>query len=154
MNIKLNINLSAYSKGVIPDVSDFIKDAPNDGKFYGRHNKEWASLEDFIVDQQVDVQEGSGLTIVKRQDGQPDLLSVRQQVVDTLPVELEDDTTYYVIDNTPDLYLNGGTAFSDGHNDLVESSEYTEEIEGGSSGVVVETVSLEPVNSKGEAYNG
>lgn len=39
-DIKLNVKLSAYSKGVIPDVSEYIKEAPEDGKLYARKDKQ------------------------------------------------------------------------------------------------------------------
>ena len=33
---------------------------------------------------------------------------------------LNENTTYYTYERTPDLYINGGTAFSDGNNEYVD----------------------------------
>ena len=44
-DIKLNIRLSAYSKGVIPNVSNYLTEAPEDGNLYARKDKQWESIE-------------------------------------------------------------------------------------------------------------
>lgn len=44
-DIKLNVKLSAYSKGVIPNVSNYLTEAPEDGKLYARKDKQWESIE-------------------------------------------------------------------------------------------------------------
>jgi hypothetical protein len=38
--INLKVKLSAYTKGIIPDYSNFVTEAPNDGKIYARKDKE------------------------------------------------------------------------------------------------------------------
>lgn len=38
--IKLNVKLRAYTKGIIPNSKEFIKDAPADGKTYVRQDGE------------------------------------------------------------------------------------------------------------------
>lgn len=44
-DIKLNAKLSAYSKGVIPNVSNYLTEAPEDGKLYARKDKQWESID-------------------------------------------------------------------------------------------------------------
>lgn len=44
-DIKLKVKLAAYSKGVIPDVSKYIEEAPEDGNLYARKDKQWESIE-------------------------------------------------------------------------------------------------------------
>ena len=44
-DIKLNVKLSAYSKGVIPNVSNYLTEAPEDGKLYARKDKQWESID-------------------------------------------------------------------------------------------------------------
>ena len=43
-DIKLNVKLSAYSKGVIPNISNYLTEAPEDGKLYARKDKQWESI--------------------------------------------------------------------------------------------------------------
>lgn len=44
-DIKLNVKLSAYSKGVIPNISNYLTEAPEDGKLYARKDKQWESID-------------------------------------------------------------------------------------------------------------
>ena len=39
-DIKLNVKLSAYSKGVMPNVSNYLTEAPEDGKLYARKDRQ------------------------------------------------------------------------------------------------------------------
>ena len=148
MNIKFNVKLSAYTRGIIPDVSEFIKDAPADGKIYGRKDNNWVNIKDQILDQQIIVEKGSGLNLTQL-EGNKQALSIRQQILNKLPDIFEDDTTYYIVENTPDLYINGGTAYSDGENEYVDVIEYGQIILGGANFVL----DLLPTNNEG-VYNG
>lgn len=62
-DIKLNIKLSAYSKGVIPDVSKFIEDAPMDGNTYGRVDGKWYLLDIPTQADSISTTENSGINI-------------------------------------------------------------------------------------------
>lgn len=44
-NIKIKVKLTAYTKGIIPDISNLVVEAPADDKLYARKNKEWESFE-------------------------------------------------------------------------------------------------------------
>jgi hypothetical protein len=58
---KLNVKLSAYTKGFIPDVSEFIKDAPKDGVLWGRQDGEWVNVDDVLQNNIVLVDEDSSI---------------------------------------------------------------------------------------------
>lgn len=162
MDIKIKAKLQAYTKGILPtklsqlenDV-DFIEDAQGsidkDGKYYVRHDGQWVditppepSTSDIIL------ADNSGLNLEK--DGEYRKLSIRQVTSDEYPSTIEEDTTYYIVENTPDVYINGGTAFSDGNNDYVDSSEYQFNINGGNANAQFD-LDLLPINAKG-VYNG
>lgn len=155
MNIKLNVKLSAYTKGVLPvKVSDlpndahYISEAPLDGDTYARQNGSWTNIKDIVLEQQIIVEKGSGLDLTKK-DKNKEALSIRQYIGTETPEKIADDTTYYIVDRIPDIYINGGTAFSDGDNDIVEESEYIQKIVGGNNPNYI----MLPINAKG-VYNG
>lgn len=146
-NIKLNIKLSAYTKGIIPDFSNFIDEAPDDGEIYGRKDKEWVNIDENLQTQEIIVEQGSGLNL-EHVEGEMDSLSIRQEIIypDELPNELAEDTTYYIIPNTPGLFITGGTSFSE------IQKEFRQEVYGGNSTTNTEAqiaIMLIPINSKG-----
>lgn len=142
-NIKLKVKLSAYTKGIIPDVSKFIEDAPADNKIYGRENNTWTELDIPTQADTVVTEAGSGIDIDKKDYIAK--ISVRQQTVEELPDDILDDMTYYVIEkDRPDIYLVGGTAYSS------EENEYIEEINGGTASTTNFNFIINPLTSKGE----
>ena len=170
-NIKLRAKLTAYAKGILPsklsdleqDI-DFIKDAPIDDSSYARKNGEWVKVENCECDPNLegdDIQlaEDSGLNLEK--DGNKATLSVRQKVLVDSEIpndfEYEDDTTYYILETTPNLYINGGTAFSDERVDIILNektpSEYRYFVYGGDCKQAKIDLVLQPLNSKGVLYN-
>lgn len=144
---KLDVKLSAYTKGMIPDVSKFMTDAPHDGVFYGRMDGEWKDITQFIDGNVVLTDEGSGLNVEKVSESTNVVkISARQWqgLLSELPNQLDSDTTYYAYDNTKaDLYLNGGTAYSD------EDEDFMQLFDGGTA-TVVHSIFLMPMNAKGE----
>src|SRR5574344_1646853 len=115
MNIKLKAKLSAYTKGIIPDASQELITEP-----------------------------GSGLDI-ETLENKKRKISLRQQILKELPEETEEDITYYIDEQLPNMYVDGGTAFSDGNNDYVDNIEYNQIID------CKENYDLDllPINSKG-----
>lgn len=95
VKVKLNVKLQAYTKGIIPDVSKFIEDAPIDDKIYGRYNGEWHEI--------IDSEELLNEWVGKESE---------------LPDELEPTKKYFIIENKPDMIIIGGTAYS------TENEEY------------------------------
>ena len=75
--IKLKVKLRAYTRGVIPDVSKFIEDAPQDGILYGRRDGQWLNIDDVLENNIVLVDPGSGLDKVEI-DKSRIKLSIRQ----------------------------------------------------------------------------
>lgn len=152
-NIKLKVKLSAYTKGIIPvkisqleNDLDFITEAPDDGITYLRGNKTWIPLSEIVKDQTIILDDNSGLNL-RDLGNNLYALSVRQKVINTLDQVIEEDTTYYLDDKKPELFITGGTAFSD------EQHEFYQEAWGGRSGTSTFTVSILPIDSKG-VYNG
>lgn len=119
MNIKLKAKLSAYTKGIIPDASQELITEP-----------------------------GSGLDI-ETLENKKRKISLRQQILKELPEETEEDITYYIDEQIPNMYIDGGTAFSDGNNDYVDNIEYNQIIDCKKD----YDLDLLPINSKG-VYNG
>ncbi len=155
MNIKLNVKLSAYSKGIVPvkpDLEDYVKEAPKDNITYGRKNGEWVDIKDTIIEPSIELPENSGLNLNIKENNKYEL-SVRQSIISDKSQIIEDDTTYYLLEETPDLYINGGTAFSSKGeiDDLVEP--FTKSFEGGKANTIYYQINTLPINSKGE-YNG
>ena len=72
--------------------------------------------------------------------------------IDTLynaVAETKEDITYYIDEQLPNMYVDGGTAFSDGNNDYVDNIEYNQIIDCKKD----YDLDLLPINSKG-VYNG
>lgn len=86
--VRLRAKLTAYTKGIIPDVSKYIIEAPDDDKFYGRKNGAWESISDAI-------NEWYGT--------EEDLWNE----------EVVEGVKYITIQNTPEWIIQGGTAYSD-----------------------------------------
>lgn len=124
--IRLRARLQAYSKGVIPDVSKFIDDAPQDNIVYARLNNQWAPLTNLD-----DVLKESYLTedeLVKE--------------------ELKEGAKYNIIENVPDLVISSGTAFSN------ENDEFEGALNSGNASTEVFDIIYIPMNAKGEFVNG
>lgn len=145
MDIKLKVKLSAYSK--LP-ILDYINDVPKstEDKIYGRKNGQWVELED-IGTSDIIVEEGSGLDLIEK-DEHHRSLSVRQYL-GIEPEIFEDDTTYYIVEITPNLFINGGTAFSSGYEEFNILNQFKTTINGGNSSTVTWELELKPLNSKG-----
>ena len=153
-NIQLNIKLSAYTKGILPKkVSDlendlyYISDAPNDDIIYARKNNDWIDINE--VKNKLSILVGPG---IQKEDISLNeiLLSLKQWVgnIEDLPT-LQDDFIYYVIENKPDLFIVGGSAFSDGENDFVDSSEFNKIYVGGNANTSIFDIITLPIDSKG-----
>lgn len=153
-NIKIKVKLTAYTKGIIPDTSNFIEDVPENSEgVYLRKHKEWVPLNSEVKDQFIIAEEGSGLEITPIQGTKNSNIKIKQLLAEIIPEYIEDDTTYYIIENTPDIYINGGTAFSDGNNEFIDLSEYNILLEGGGATTYNYDLNALPLNAKGE-YNG
>lgn len=90
--ISLHAKLSAYTKGIIPDLKRFVEQAPNDDKMYVRKNGQWVVFDSFTI---ID------------------------DITDTN--ELNEGSTYYTITEDADIIYNGGTAFSSENEEYDES---------------------------------
>lgn len=161
--IRIRAKLSAYTKGGIPTKLSQLEndiDAPKDGNIYARQDGHWVSLGNSDFGDDISLPENSGLNLTK--EGNKAQLSIRQKVLidSEIPSDYvyEDDTTYYILETTPNLYINGGTAFSDKHEDYILKeeiqSEYKENIFGGKNTGNTFSINLQPLNSKGVLYNG
>lgn len=145
---KLNVKLSAYTKGIIPDVSEFIKDAPKDGNVYFRGDGEWIDaikrLKQDLPGSELVLPENSGLikTIINEDTY---TLAIRQWIGQAKDLnELEEDTTYYIYDNSPNFYLIAGTAYSD------EEELYDKTFYGGNAYTQKYKIEITPMTSEGE----
>lgn len=164
MDIKLTAKLSAYTKGIIPkklsdldqDI-DYIKEAPDDGKIYGRQDKAWVEVNPKGSGDNIDLISNSGL--ISRRDGDIVYLGLDQKILSKSEYDklqsLDENTTYYIIDPAkPDLFLNGGTAFSNGFiDDILEEeieSQFKYEISGGDSQSKVFDLQILPLDALGE----
>ena len=153
-NIKLKVKLGAYTKGIIPKLpSDLVRDVPNDGKEYVRKYDQWVELDLLRSGQMVKLAPDSGLNLIEVQSEDAFKvyeLSIRQKTLRAKDLTLiEPDTTYYVIDDSPEYFVNGGTAYSgdDDIGDLIGQLIF-----GGSADPRFNLILL-PINSKG-VYNG
>lgn len=161
MDINIKAKLKAYSKGVIPvNISqlyndlDFIPDAPNDSKIYARKDKAWINVDEELRRTTLSLDDNSGLNLDFNPDTLNYTLSVRKKDIlkNQLPNTLEHDTVYYVMELTPNNYINGGTAFSNGDNDFVDISDFNSFMNGGAANTQA-NVFVYPTNSEG-VYNG
>lgn len=152
--IKLKATLSAYTKLDIPELTkNIVYEAPDDDKLYGRKNKQWEEI--ILPKGNKELRVKNGLNLETTDEAY--ILSIKQQTLlnKDLPKKLEEDTTYYVIDNTPDFYMNGGTAYSD-EIELINNKEYSsyrKEMFGGDSTTKIFDIDLLPIDNKG-VYNG
>lgn len=159
MNINIKAKLRAYTKGIIPvNISqlyndlNFIPDAPDNGVTYGRKNNEWVDIDDMVTHTTLAVTEDSGLNLAVT--GRDYVLNIKKYEItqSELPSELEADTTYYVLDQEPNNYINGGTAFSSGNNDYIDISEFSVITNGGHANTQA-NILMYPINAEG-VYNG
>ena len=152
-NIKLKVKLGAYTKGTIPKLPDnLVKDVPNDGKEYVRKYGEWVELSSLDLGQIIRLPEDSGLNLIEKIiDGKSIYeLSIRQKVIkETEFRDAENDTTYYLVNEKPELFINGGTAY----NSDEDMGDIIGQIVSGGSSISTFTLGLLPINSKG-VYNG
>lgn len=152
-DIQIKVKLRAYTKGIIPDVSEFIKDAPLDGNTYGRQDGKWINIKDAFSQKDIELAENSGLNLDYDSSNYQYTLGIRKYEINEseLPNILEADTTYYVVSNHPNLFIHGGTAFSSGNNEYVIESQVTRIINGGNSESAGDQI-FYPINSEG-VYN-
>lgn len=152
VKIHIQAKLRAYTKGIIPDVSDFITDAPKDGSVYARKDGQWVDIDEALNLTTVSTFEGSGLNVTAV--GNDYVISERKEDITQLdlPKVLQPDTTYFVMDLTANNYVDGGTAYSEGNNEFIERSEFNITMDGGSSSSHANLFML-PLDSKG-VYNG
>lgn len=167
-NIKLRAKLSVYSKNVLPtklsDLDqdlDYITEPPvdEDDSAWARKNGEWVKVEEY-AGSNIHLDEDSGLNLVRKET--ESLISIRQKILKDSEItddfEYEDDTTYYIVDTTPQIFINGGTAFSDGYTDEILEEEIPAEynciLSGGLSNQKEYDLILLPIDSKGVLYNG
>lgn len=160
-DIKLKVKLSAYTKGVIPtklsqleNDENYITEAPKDEFAYARKDGKWLKLDSVEFGDNVGLLDKSGLLLKK--EGNKAWLGIDQKILNQEDFDqltsLNENTTYYTYERTPDLYVNGGTAFSDGSNEFVDINQYGLEINGGKA-ISNYELKLLPINAKG-VYNG
>lgn len=161
MDIKIKAKLQAYTKGILPTkVSQlendlhFVEDV-NDDNYYLRTKDHWVKTNENLGKTILQLAENSGLDLEYIHDDNTYIINIRkwEGTELDLPNVLENDTTYYVEDLTPNLYINGGTAWSDGNNEYVALSEYDSIIDGGNSSTTTYNTIMYPIDSKG-VYNG
>lgn len=161
-NIKLRARLSAYTRGILPSKLSELDndiDAPQDGFIYARKDGEWINLNGTELGDRIELLDNSGLNLEKENNVAK--IGIRQKTLIDSEIpndyQFEEDMVYYIVDTTPNLYINGGTAFSDEHEDYILGetfpSEYKNIIFGGNRNPSVE-LELQPLNSKGVLYNG
>lgn len=148
--INIKVKLRAYTRGIIPNSDLFLTDAPIDGRIYGREDGEWVDITEGMINTVVAVGENSGLDVTHDPISHTYTLNIRKEDIKQvdLPEELAYDTTYYVLDQTANTYLNGGTCFSDGNNDYITESEYYNRISGGAAELVTPLI-IYGTNSRG-----
>lgn len=162
MDIKIKAKLQAYTKGILPTkVSelendlDFISDVTEQG-IYVRAKGEWIKADDALEKTKIQLLDDSGLNLIEPPEGSFTYqIGIRkwEGTQLELPATLQNDTTYYVQELTPNLYINGGTAWSDGNNEYITLSEYGSIISGGNSSTTAYNTIMYPIDSKG-VYNG
>lgn len=164
MNINIKVKIRAYQKGEFPtkvsqleNDEHFISEAPDDGLVYGRQNKEWVDLGSSVGLTTLTPKapgtnyEGSGLSL--ELNGLDYTIGVKKyEFLNEEPIEIEDDTVYYVGMLTADNFVCGGTSWSDGGNEFEQVSEYNNIMEGGNSGDSPDVI-IYPLDSQG-VYNG
>ena len=146
--INLKVKLSAYTRGILPTKLSQLEndiDAPKDGRLYGRRDGQWLDIDDVLENNIVLIDEGSGLDRIEI-DKSRIKLNVRkwEGKKENLPAKLENDKVYYVYENRPDIFIIGGTSYSD------ENEEYMQIISGGTCNTTNFEMICYPMNSKGE----
>lgn len=145
--IKIKVNIRAYSNGVLPDVSKFIEDAPNDNNIYGRQDNKWVIIDGKSFGDEVELLDNSGLILNK--EGNVAYLGIDQYIGTSLPNTLDNNKTYYIDENTIDIYINGGTPFdsdvSSEFGDIYQLSYF-----GGNPNTINWIYNLLPLNCEGE----
>lgn len=120
-NIKLKCKLSAYTKGIIPtrtseliNDAEFINEAPDDGKLYGKKSGNWVVIDDEIDKVRIITDHNAGISL-EQVELDTYKIGVRkwEGYEQDLPENLDPNCTYYVIDNKPQTFITAGTAFSD-----------------------------------------
>lgn len=156
MDIKIKAKLKAYTKGIIPDVSKFVEEAPVNGKLYARRDAKWEDISEALLDTAIELEDNSGLHYSYDAHTHTYTLGVNKEDLTQTQFEgidvLAPDTVYYVEDQTANTFVDGGTAYSNGGNEFVEFSEFTNEVNGGESSSIA-NIEMHPLNSKG-VYNG
>ena len=156
--IKLKAFLSAYTKGVLPTkvsqlendlnyVTDVESQDPK--QYFIRQKDTWVDITEAL--DIIRLSENSGL-IVETIDNKV-FLSIDQMVIDknefdTLDI-LDTNKTYYVYSTDVTQVLNGGTAYSDGENDIVDETEYGIYYSGGNANTNTVDIIFEATNSRG-----
>lgn len=166
-NIKIKATLKAYTRGLLPTkVSElendlhFVSDVDKPG-LYVRKQGEWVDASDALEEVKLITPQNSGLNIYEIKPGTEFELSIRKKELTQTQFEespdynnLEEDTTYYILDQTANVYLTCGTAFSDGDGDFEYSfdSLFNSIVNGGSAASIMDVI-IKPLNSRG-VYNG
>ena len=155
-NINIKAKLKAYTK-----IDNIITDAPKDGEIYGRKDGEWEKIKIEIPLSPTEIQPteptengASGLNIEKL-DINNYRIGIRKWENSKEEFEklthLQSDTTYYVREATPNVFINGGTAFDDGTDGFIQDySSYNAIIRGGSASTTVFTEEYHTTNARGE----
>lgn len=154
-NLQLKVTLSAYTKGVIPDTSQFLTDAPDDGNIYGRQNNEWVEINQVAGDNLI-LSDNSGLIL--NREGNTVELSIDNQFLTEDEFknlsQVDPNAIYYIKEDPIQLFINGDTAFTDGYFDQILQeqipSAYNEIINGGSASTINFDLIMIPLNSLGE----
>lgn len=150
-NIKLKCKLSAYTKGIIPtrtseliNDTEFISEAPHDGKLYGKKGGNWVVIDDELDKVRIITDHNAGISL-EQVELDTYKIGVRkwEGYEKDLPENLDPNCTYYVIDNVPDI-INSGTAYSD------ENEEEFIEVSGGNARTTHFDNEFVPLNAKGE----
>lgn len=162
MKIDIKAKLKAYTRGILPTrVSELINDMDyipdvKDDRLYARTHGAWIQIDD-LGKTEIELLDNSGLNLEQLMP--PNKCPIykigirKQEILETeLPETLAEDTTYYVVDLTPNQFVDGGTAFSNGNNEYVYTNEFSQEIDGGNATTTQFNQTLLPLNSNGIYY--
>lgn len=136
MKIDLKAKLSAYTKGILPTkVSqlendlDYVIDVEADNVVYGRRAT-------------VDIESGA----ITHEWVKTEWVGTEEQLDEEIELHgFKPEITYYVVEDVPNLYVDGGTSFTN----VEEGVSFEEELNGGSSSTSSFEIELKPINSKG-----
>jgi len=127
--IRIRAKLSAYTKGLIPtkvsqldNDENFVKDldeSQSNNLYYVRVREpnstegKWVQINSDSFGDEIKLLEKSGLILDK--EGNVAKLKIDQYILSQEEFnrlsKLDDNATYYVYENTPDLYINGNSFF-------------------------------------------